>query len=176
MVVMMNSMPSQGGTEADLRIRGEAVRLAVEDMPAWAIEQAAKAVVKGETPHKTFAPTPAEFRDLVVELVQPLRKELGEIETILSARVIQTKVDRGMEHRPATPEERERIATGFRALRESLSGGEKMSAAARRKIAEARLEQIKAEGWGGVQFSDEMRKKLAADADRIRRTDKYAGL
>jgi hypothetical protein len=93
-LLLMLTMPSQSGDTSDMKLRGEAYRIAIEDLPAWAVEQAAKRFIRGDTPHpKTFAPSTAIFRDFVLSLLVGLREELDLIQDILRAKVIPAPPD-----------------------------------------------------------------------------------
>lgn len=88
-MVMLAGMPSQGGGDLDMELRGEAMMMAIDDLPGWAILAQARRVIRGETklPRK-FAPTPAEFREVVSDSLAPIRAELSEIDYILHAKII----------------------------------------------------------------------------------------
>lgn len=88
-LLMLSSMPSAGGGEIDLEFRGEAFRIALRDLPAWAIEREAMRVIRGESKlGSRFAPTPPEFRETVSDSLASIRVELSQIEDIMRARVI----------------------------------------------------------------------------------------
>lgn len=89
MLAMLASMPAQGGDQETVKLRGEAYRYALDDMPAWAIERMAKKVIRGESKaDRRFAPTPPEFREIVSDSLAEIRNELALIEDILRAKVI----------------------------------------------------------------------------------------
>ena len=75
-------------------IRGEAYRIAINDLPAWAIEKAAMRFIRGDTPHpKTFAPSTAIFREFALTLLAGIREEIDLIQDILRAKVIPAPPD-----------------------------------------------------------------------------------
>jgi hypothetical protein len=114
LVVMLSSMPSQAADATDIKLRAVAYDMALDDLPAWAIERAARRFVLGETPFgKTFAPTPAIFREFVLDMLAPYRAEMDLIGDILRAKVIPAPPDIYRLPRPGTlkwsdikPEER----------------------------------------------------------------------
>lgn len=161
-MVMLAGMPAQAGDDAGVQMRGEAFRHALSDLPGWAIERAAGQVIRGHAGiGKTFAPTPAVFREVVDGMLASLRSELELIEDIGRARVVPApRTGRGIEHRPATPEERERVQAGLLALSESLSGRGGPRVEAEKRAAQDRLDAAKAEP-AGVSFSPLMQAALA---------------
>jgi hypothetical protein len=114
LLAMLASMPSQALDTTDTKLRAVGYNMAIEDLPAWAIERAARRFVLGETPHgKTFAPTPAIFREFVLEMLTPYRAEMDLIGDILRAKVVPAPKDIYRLPRPGTlkwsdiqPEER----------------------------------------------------------------------
>lgn len=91
---MLASMPARSGEQAELKMRGEGYRMALDDLPAWAIEREAKRVIRGETKlGRTFAPTPAEFREVVSDSLAEFRTELALLDDLLRAKVIPAPPD-----------------------------------------------------------------------------------
>lgn len=108
MLAMLASMPARTGEQAELKMRGEAYRMALDDLPAWAIECEARRVIRGETKlGRTFAPTPAEFREIVSDSLASLRSEITLIDDILRAKVVPAPADiyrKAETPRPALPD------------------------------------------------------------------------
>ena len=93
-LVAMMSMPTQSVDGLDLGIRGDAYRIATNDLPAWAIEKAAIRFIRGDTPHpRTFAPSTAIFREFALTLLTGIREEIELISDILRAKVIPAPPD-----------------------------------------------------------------------------------
>jgi hypothetical protein len=113
-LLVMMSMPTQWADTIDLEIRGEAYRIATNDLPAWAIEKAAIRFIRGDTPYpKTFAPSTAIFREFALSLLTGIREEIELVGDILRAKVIPAPKDIYRLPRPGTlkwsdikPEER----------------------------------------------------------------------
>lgn len=88
-LTMLSAMPAQSGGEIDTEMRGDAFRIALRDLPAWAIEREATRVIRGESRlGARFAPTPAEFREAISDSLASIRVELRQIEDVLRARII----------------------------------------------------------------------------------------
>lgn len=88
-LAMVSGMPSQSADPAAVKLRGEAFSIATDDLPAWAVASAARRFIRGETPHgKTYCPSPAIFREYVLNMLAEWRSELELVEHILKARVV----------------------------------------------------------------------------------------
>jgi hypothetical protein len=88
-LALVLTLPSQSATGVDAKVRGMAYREALDDIPAWAIVEVCRRLLRNGYPqHSRFAPSPPEMRGLCDELVAPLRAEIGEHRDILRARVV----------------------------------------------------------------------------------------
>lgn len=83
--MMLTVLPSQAGSATDDKVRGAAYRMALDGLPAWAIEAEAVAMIRA---NRHWAPTPGEFRHAVSNALADVRVELRQINEILGARVI----------------------------------------------------------------------------------------
>lgn len=132
----MAAFPFRDAGDVDMATRADAYFEALDNCPAWAIQQARLKVVRGEVGSldTRFAPTPPQFAELVRSLTQPLRDDLVALER-LSAAVV--------EHVP-TPEERARVAAKFAELKQTFPSGAKreaQTAAAMASAADTALRQ-----------------------------------
>ncbi len=102
---------AQSDTPADLRMEGYFEALA--GVPAWAVGEARGRILRGEvTLGHGFCPTPPELANVVRVVLRPMRADLDDMRKILAASSPQEP----------TPEERERVAEGFKRLRADLTG------------------------------------------------------
>lgn len=63
--------------------------LALRDLPAWAIQEAAARIVRGDAGlSKVYAPTPAEMRAVVFAIYAPARWHKRRLEMLLAAEVV----------------------------------------------------------------------------------------
>jgi len=111
LAAMLAGMPAPAGLSdlaADLRIH--AYMVAIGDQPAWAVSQACRAIIRGETEHKRYAPTPPQLAAMVRDIVRPLRRDLEDLDAL--ARI--------EPNAPPSPGEVARVASGFDDLRREL--------------------------------------------------------
>lgn len=88
-LALVLTLPSQSATGVDAKVRGMAYREALGDVPAWAVVEVCRRLLRNGYPaHSRFAPTPPEMRGLCDELVAPIRAELSLHEDILRALVV----------------------------------------------------------------------------------------
>lgn len=111
---LLAGFPEQRQGDGAAALRAEAYLDAVADLPAGAVEEARVRIVRGDTEHDRFAPTPAQLAKLARAVVAPALRELAELRGVLQA--IGGDAD-------PTEAERERVATGFAKLRLDLAGG-----------------------------------------------------
>lgn len=109
---LLAAFPAQEQSASPVALRMEAYFDALFGIPAWAVEQARLKVIRREvaTLNPTFAPTPPEFGEIARNIVAPLRADLNRMEEIAQATA----------NLEPTPEERERIVTGFDNLKAEL--------------------------------------------------------
>lgn len=63
--------------------------LALRDLPAWAIQEAAARIVRGDAGlSKVYAPTPAEFREVAGGIAVKARWHKRRLEMLLAAEVV----------------------------------------------------------------------------------------
>lgn len=103
-----------GETDSTAELRAQAYYQAIGNVPGWAVREAVSRVISGRVPslNKSFCPSPAEFADIVAEVMQPWRKELADLIGLAS---IEAKFE-------PSAEERARVNHGFEALRRELGG------------------------------------------------------
>ena len=88
-LAMLAAMPAAAGDSGTMQARGAAYKLALDDLPGWAVAETVRRVIRGEAGLSLrFAPTPAELRKAVSDSLAPLRAELRQIVEILDAAVI----------------------------------------------------------------------------------------
>lgn len=75
--------------------------MAMEDVPTWAVEEAARRWLSGKCGPKTFAPSPPELRLAADEVVQITRGKIASLRWLAKAEVVE----------PPTPEMLARAAT-----------------------------------------------------------------
>jgi len=88
--ILLAGMPSasQGAEDATNRVR--AYRMALSDVPIWAVSEACKGIIAGRYPeHMRFCPSPAELARIARDLTAPIHAEMRKIDDVLSARVIE---------------------------------------------------------------------------------------
>lgn len=94
---------------------------ALDDIPLWALQIAARKWTKGECDGKVeFAPSPGQLRRLAVEAIAPHRAAIAKLRRLQSAKPLSAA-----EH---TPETRQRVAAKFGDLINSLTKPEGPSA------------------------------------------------
>ena len=123
--------PQAGETSTDLRIA--AYLEAVETIPAWAVDAARGAIVRGETECDTrFAPTPPQLARIARKAMAPMYETAVELDRIVQA----------VERLEPGEEERARVSAGLAALYRELGGTGPGDAAA---SAQARFAEMCAE-------------------------------
>jgi hypothetical protein len=106
--------PMQGQAETDADLRAEAYFEALDGLPAWAVGEARRLIVKGDTEFgKPWGPTVTEFADLVRSVVAPVKDDLAAVEQLLAARPIGEQT---------SPAERARVVSGFDKLKVEIAG------------------------------------------------------
>lgn len=103
----------------------QAFRIALDDLPAWAVEQAVKAWLRGEVEGRSnvaFLPAPPQLRDLAKRAMAPVLAERRQLRTLLRAEVVEPL-------RLSKPE-CDRRASELRGLIDETAAQKRMSAAA----------------------------------------------
>jgi len=78
--------PAKGQDQVSSDLRIEAYFEALDDLPAWAAEEARLAIVRGRTDYgKPWGPGPTEFAELVKLVLAPMQRDLGDVEALLIA-------------------------------------------------------------------------------------------
>lgn len=100
------AFPSAGLDPATAEANAESYLIALEGVPAFALDEACRRILQRKVPslNAKFMPTAPELRALVDEISLPARWHLKELQRLLSAEV----------ERDVSPEERERVAARFR--------------------------------------------------------------
>jgi hypothetical protein len=62
LAVLLASFPTASLSEQDAKLRVTGYMIALDDVPTWAIERAARKWLKGEMGDRAFAPSPAQLR------------------------------------------------------------------------------------------------------------------
>ena len=123
--------PAAGETSTDLRIA--AYLDAVETIPAWAVDAARGAIVRGETECDTrFAPTPPQLACIARKAMAPMYETAVALDRIV----------RAAERQEPGEEEMARVSAGLAALYRELGGKGPGDAAA---SAQARFAEMCAE-------------------------------
>lgn len=84
--------PAGNFSEAVIDARSEAYEIALEDVPAWAVEAAAKRWIKGDVdalgdrPNLSFPPSPPQFRALALDEWAKARAALWRYRRLLDAK------------------------------------------------------------------------------------------
>jgi hypothetical protein len=121
---MMVALPSMTQNELSAEVRGEAFMVALDDVPAWAVQAAVKRWYRGECGKNTkgepcdchWCPAPAELRRIALVEMYPLNERLNTIGALLRA---EPRREFSEEHRRTMGE---RLAELSRNLRASLVG------------------------------------------------------
>lgn len=122
---------SAGETSTDLRMA--AYLEAVETMPAWAVDAARLAILRGETDaDPRFAPTPPQLARAARAAMRPMAETAADLDRIAMASGV----------RDVSPEERARVAEGFDVLASELGRGRPIDPA---RTASDRLAEMCAE-------------------------------
>jgi hypothetical protein len=111
---MLMAYPTAGGSEESGRARATAYLAALDDVPPWAIADAARRWHRGEgggrDANYRFAPAPAELRYSVMQILQPGRQTVVHLQNLLNALTL----DRAMD--PTPIEDSRSIAPRLRAV------------------------------------------------------------
>lgn len=86
--VVLAAYPISGGDEM-ARARVQAFRVALDDVPAWAVEEAARDWLRGQVPsdyNTTFAPLPPQLRKLAERKWVPLIPKKRKLLALLKAK------------------------------------------------------------------------------------------
>lgn len=100
-ILLMRIIRAGGGgapTELGIEAKALAYRDAVDDMPAWAIAEAARCWNRGECGdhNYSFPPAPAILREIVMRILEPYKTALDNVEAVLTALTF----DRAMDETP----------------------------------------------------------------------------
>lgn len=94
---MLLAYPMAGSSAEAGKARGEAYLDALDDVPAWAINEAIRRWHRGEGGGQgcnyRFAPAPAELRFAAMQLLQPAKQTLAHLVALLSAPSIERAMD-----------------------------------------------------------------------------------
>lgn len=110
---MLMAYPMSGGSEETGRARAMAYLAALDDVPPWAVADAVRRWHRGEcgSDHNyRFAPSPAELRHAVMDILQPAKQTIAHLSSILTALTIERAMD------PAPIEASERKLPKLRAM------------------------------------------------------------
>jgi hypothetical protein len=143
---------------------------ALQDVPGWAVAAACAAWNRGDYPGKregySPAPSPADLRELALAESKVAREEKTKIDAIIKAEVVEE----------VSPEARERIAAGLKALAARIGSGTDAEEEARQKALAAEMrektaanrqaEQRLAGFDDGLDMSVSLRKDIAAWRER----------
>ena len=111
---LMAAFPTQAQSETATDQRVDAYFEALGGVPAWAVDKAAKAVLRGETEADgRFMPTPPQLAELAHGFVSPVAADLATVQRIMAARPLGAEPDAA---------ERERVKEGFASLLAELRG------------------------------------------------------
>lgn len=84
------AFPSTQGGEGAAEMRMEAYRMALDDLPAWTIERAARMWLRGENSsggeNYAFAPSPPQLRRLAQLAFTPVRAQRSSLLRLLRAK------------------------------------------------------------------------------------------
>src|SRR5690242_1695993 len=113
---LLAALPSQNVGEKQAELRADAYFEALDGQPVWAVAEARRRIIRGETNFgQPFAPTPAELTILVRLIVRTVRDDLADLAALSDATPL-------AEEDPMPPGDREAIAAGFDELRAALRG------------------------------------------------------
>lgn len=108
---LLSAFPVQGQSDTPTELRMETYFDALDGMPAWAVDEACRAIVRGETGlDGRFAPTPPQLAAATADRMRQLRADLRDLDTLLK---VEVEADE-------SPEAKARVAAGFDALRREL--------------------------------------------------------
>lgn len=108
--------PAGARTEQESKARANGFRKALSDIPAWAIEAACTAWLRGEVDGgaSRYAPNPPELRKVCLQKMAPMMREKRMLERVLAAEV----------ERELTDEEKSRHGERMAKLKRILAGTE----------------------------------------------------
>ncbi len=110
---LMAAFPTQAQSDTPTSLRMQAYFEALADAPVWAVAEARGRILRGEvTLGHPFCPSPPELAGIVKMVLRPLRADLDDLRRILAA----------SDPQEVEPQERERVAEGFRKLKLDLTG------------------------------------------------------
>lgn len=108
------AFPAQAQSDTPTEQRVDAYFEALGDVPAWAVEAVARAILRGETETDgRFMPTPPQLGALAREQLRSTHADLATVQRIMAAKPI------GAETSAA---ERERVKEGFKRFQRELRG------------------------------------------------------
>lgn len=88
-ITLLGTFPSTGGND---KARANGFRIALEDLPAWAIEEAVKRWLRGEdgegSENYAFAPSPPQLRRLALRARALVELRLRNFHRLLQAEVL----------------------------------------------------------------------------------------
>ncbi len=90
---LLAAFPAGNMSDAVIDARSEAYDVALEDVPAWAVEVAAKRWIKGDVatlgdkPNLSFPPSPPQLRVLALDELSKMRSALWRYRRLLAGRV-----------------------------------------------------------------------------------------
>src|SRR3990167_7572094 len=107
------AFPAQAQSDAPVEQRMEAYFEALHGVPAWAVEEARYAIVRGEAVglNDTWAPTPPQLAKIAKERMKTVQADLNDLILIEQAKPIDVAVSEA---------ERERVNVGFDKLKMEL--------------------------------------------------------
>ncbi|ACL63205.1 DUF1376 domain-containing protein [Methylobacterium nodulans] len=114
--------------------------------PAWAIEQACNRFAQGFAGDRKFMPSPGDLAHEVRRLIEPQVAERARLSRVLDAEVIPDP--------DPTMAEKARKAAADLAARLAMPGEERPTPEAEAEAATNHLEQLKAQGLGGLKLSE----------------------
>lgn len=110
---LLAAFPAQSQSEGPTEQRVEAYFEALGAVPAWAAEEARKAVLRGQAPEcsTAWAPTPAQFAGVCQRMLEHDRRIVGDL----------TRIEEAEQIDGPAPDERERVIFRMAELREKLA-------------------------------------------------------
>jgi hypothetical protein len=109
---LLAAFPAQGQSDVPAEQRMDAYFEALHGVPAWAADEARKAIITGSVPDLSgiWAPTPPQFAKVARAMLEGSRRTLAELERIAAAKAYED-IDQGV---------RERVSDGWGKLRADL--------------------------------------------------------
>ncbi len=88
LMILLAAFPAQSLSEEIVAARIAGYRIALDDMPAWAVEEAAKMWLRGSLPEAgQYAPAPPVLRRTAAALLAKVQNERAGYERLLYARL-----------------------------------------------------------------------------------------